>query len=210
MASQQYLDNLYPLEPAYYLRDDGAFDDRMVPYKGSDNRALLHCGHAHEDAWYTSLDLNEDLYGCQLAVEGDWRKKLEASKEFLDEVSRQVKDGTMTRGSLEDTQQQLHLDLTKDHNHNRGYMFVDVSNLPAKFLTDRNGLLRNFQFLRDMKSRHRVWYVSYQAQQNRIVIMGNNPHNVHNCFNQITDEIYGRWHNMHNHQSRRPNNRRHR
>ena len=145
----------------------------------TDHRIQMNIMGADNMAWFTSEEYL--LY-----------KELESNKEMLDHITYEIQtgDGEFTKEDLMATQEAIHQNLAVTKKH-PGYKSIDVIGLPKSYF---NGYLElggvDRKYLNFLRKQYHVWYICYQEEHNRIVIMGGNYEQVNMCLIRLQRKIH--------------------
>ena len=197
---------LLPMVPVTSIpseSNDVSCDEYGTPYFRCDRRALVNFngantifthynfdkfGNTQLEVPYSYADLEDDLDGLDIAIHSKYYnhiKELQAHKDLLDHVTFLEKLGDMNADEITSTQNTIHNKM-KD-GHNPFYKWIDISFFPKDLMDQLNYDFINYNIVSYLRKKYKVWYVSFQ--ETRFVIMGDNEHELLECFYELKSEL---------------------
>ena len=197
---------LLPMVPVTSIpseSNDVSCDEYGTPYFRCDRRALVNFykantifthynfdkfGNTQLEVPYSYADLEDDLDGLDIAIHSKYYnhiKELQSHKDLLDHVTFLEKLGDMKADEITSTQNTIHNKM-KD-GHNPFYKWIDISFFPKDLMDQLNYDFINYNIVSYLRKKYKVWYVSFQ--ETRFVIMGDNEHELLECFYELKSEL---------------------
>jgi hypothetical protein len=183
---QEFYAYVYPMAP--YCGEGSDNDVRYgydgMPLEGGDFRPYVNVeSNMSDDELIRNINGMEN-FATLTSKEHRRYKELESNKDLLDHITSEVRTGDeFTHWDLTQTQEAIHKSLYTQH---PGYKCVDVTGLPESFF----GEMDMTNYLRYLRAQYHVWYVCYQKEHKRIVIMGGNYPKVQECKVNLQNKLW--------------------